>query len=67
MTQEEYYNGRPGRKYGIWNAVEGKWQFGICEKTPALAMAKLHKRIGDDAYRWRFGVKARKITHTKKG
>jgi len=30
------------------------FQFGICEDTPMLAVARLYQKIGDDAKKWRF-------------
>lgn len=54
MKRQEYYSGKPGAKYGIWNDAKKKFQFGICEDTPALAVARLFQKIGDDARKWRF-------------
>lgn len=54
MKREIYYRGQPGKKYGIWNASQHCWQFGIREDTPMLAQARLYQRIGDDARKWRF-------------
>ena len=54
MKREDYYRGKPGKKYGIWNAMKKEFQFGICEDTPMLAMARLHQKIGDDARKYRF-------------
>lgn len=58
MNRNEYYQGKTGRKYGIWNNVKKRFQFGICEDTPALAEARLFQKIGDDARKWRFEPKA---------
>lgn len=57
MKRETYYRGVPGKKFGIWNDVAKKFQFGICEDTPMLAEARLHQRIGDNARKWRFQPK----------
>lgn len=54
MKTTEYYGGRPGIKYGIWNNVKKEFQFGISEDTPALAVARLFQKIGQDAHKWRF-------------
>lgn len=49
MKREEFYRGKRGAKYGIWNREKAVWQFDICEDTPFLAEARLHQKIGDDA------------------
>lgn len=54
MKLETYYRGVPGKKYGIWNSVAKKFQFGICEDTPMLAEARLYQKLGYDAKKWRF-------------
>ena len=41
MKRGEYYRGRNGRKYGIWNTSKKCFQFGIAEDTPMLAEARL--------------------------
>ena len=53
MKRGEYYRGRNGRKYGIWNTAKKCFQFGIAEDTPMLAEARLFYMIGDDARKWR--------------
>ena len=58
MKRGEYYRGRNGRKYGIWNTAKKCFQFGISEDSPMLAEARLFFMIGDDARMWRFTVKA---------
>ena len=58
MKRGEYYRGRNGRKYGIWNTAKKCFQFGIAEDTPMLAEARLFYMIGDDARKWRFTAKA---------
>lgn len=64
MKREEYYHGKPGAKYGIWNTVKKQFQFGICEDTPALAEARLFQKIGNDARKWRF--ETRRLENTKR-
>lgn len=54
MKKSTYYRGIPGKKYGIWNCVAKKFQFGICEDTPMLAEARLFQKLGEDAKKWRF-------------
>lgn len=63
MKSEEYWRGKPGAKYGIWNDVEKKFQFGICEDTPALADARLAQKIGRGSHKHRF--QARRIQEVK--
>lgn len=46
---EFYYRGARGRKFGIWNTAAKKFQFGICEDTPMLAVARLYQIIGNRA------------------
>lgn len=52
--RREFMFGKSNTKYGIFNTVQKKFQFGICEDTPMLAVARLHQKIGDDAKKWRF-------------
>lgn len=54
MANDTYYRGVKGKKYGIWNDVKKEFQFGICEDTPMLAVARLHQKLGPDAKKWRF-------------
>jgi len=54
LKQDEYYHGRKGRKYGIWNSARKCFQFGICEDTPQRAVHQLFEKIGKDAYKWCF-------------
>ena len=63
MKREEFYRGKRGAKYGIWNREKAVWQFDICEDTPFLAEARLHQKIGDDAKKWRF--EARRLPDRK--
>lgn len=53
-NHKEYYRGKPGEKYGIYNTAAKCFQFGIREDTPMLAEARLFQLIGDDARKWRF-------------
>lgn len=57
-TRHEYYRGKPGRKYGIYNTAKKCFQFDIREDTPMLAEARLFQLIGDDARKWRFEPRA---------
>lgn len=57
MKKTEYYQGAPGEKYGIYNTIKKRFQFGICEDTPALAQARLFQKIGEDARKHRFQPK----------
>ena len=69
MKREEFYRGKRGAKYGIWNREKAVWQFDICEDTPFLAEARLHQKIGDGAKKWRFEARRlpdRKITLVKR-
>lgn len=43
--------------YGIWNCMQKRWQFGICEPGKKLAWKRLYDKIGDDARKWRFQVR----------
>lgn len=54
MNRNEYYFGKQGHKYGIYNTCRKCFQFGICEDTPMLAEARLFQKIGDNARKWRF-------------
>lgn len=54
MKKNTYYRGIKGKKYGIYNTVAKKFQFGICEDSPMLAEARLFYIIGEDAKKWRF-------------
>lgn len=69
MKNEEYQNGRKGRKYGIWNTTRRCFQFGICEDTPRMAVARLFEKIGKDAYKRRFEprVLPRNAVHSEVG
>ena len=41
-------------RYGIYNSVSKEFQFGINEPSERKAFEKLFKKIGKDAYKWRF-------------
>ena len=51
--------------YGIYNNIKKEFQFGIAEFTKQKAQRKLFKKIGNDAYKWRFEV--RKIPEKVEG
>lgn len=57
MHRIEYYRGKNGCKYGIFNTATKKFIFGISEDTPMLAEARLFQKIGDDARKWKFVVR----------
>lgn len=65
MKQHIYYHGETGVKYGIWNLIEGRWQYDVCEDTPMLAIARLHQKIGHDARRTCY--QPRKLPSSLKG
>lgn len=46
MKRGEYYRGRNGRKYGIWNTAKKCFQFGISEDSPMLAEASIAVKSG---------------------
>lgn len=41
--------------YGIWNAVEKRFVFGIREESAAKAEKAFFHKVGKTAYKWRFG------------
>ena len=54
MKRHTYHHGIAGKKFGIYNCSAKCFQFGICEDTPMLAVARLYQKIGYDANKWRF-------------
>ena len=44
-------------RYGIYNTMKKTFQFGINEPSKNKAYNALFKKIGYDAYRWRFVAK----------
>lgn len=44
-------------KFGIYNTMKREFQFGIVADTPREAKRALFKKIGRDAYKWRFDVR----------
>ena len=44
--------------YGIWNNRKKEFQFGIKEPSKRKAWQRLFDKIGNDARKWRFEVKA---------
>lgn len=57
MKAKTYYHGDGTSKWGIYNTVAKRFQFGICEDIPCLAEKKLFAKIGSDARKWRFEVR----------
>ena len=57
MTQTKYY--------GVYNTHKKEFQFGICETSKRKATTALFKKIGDDAYKWRFVIKELKFGNPK--
>lgn len=49
MAKTTYYQGVPGKKYGIWDSVDNCWKHDVCEDTPMLAVARLYQKIGAGA------------------
>lgn len=43
--------------YGVFNAVQKRFVFGIQEQTARAAERALFKRIGKDAYKWRYEIR----------
>lgn len=43
--------------YGVWNDMQKRFVFGIVETTPRRAQKALFRRIGKNAYRWRYSIK----------
>ena len=43
--------------YGVWNAVQKRFVFGIVEETPGRAQRALFHKIGKGAYKWRYEVR----------
>ena len=56
-SRAEFMFGKKDTKYGVYDSMKKKFQFGICEDSPMLAQARLHYLIGDDAKKWRFEFK----------
>jgi len=51
--------------YTVYSTVSQKDVFGILEPTKSKARRELFKRIGKDAYKWRFEVRERKVVIEK--
>ena len=51
--------------YGVYNTCTNEFQFGICEPSKRKATEKLFKKIGKDAYKWRFEVRQLKYGNPK--
>ena len=43
--------------WGIYNTMQKEFQFGIDEISKRKASNKLFRKIGYDAYKWRFEVR----------
>lgn len=54
MNNLERMYGKDGEQYGIWDSMENRFPFDICEDTPMLAEARLFQKIGASARKWRF-------------
>ena len=57
MTQIKYY--------GVYNIRRKEFQFGICEPSKRKATDALFKKIGKDAYKWRFEIRELKFGNPK--
>lgn len=53
------------KRYGVWNTKKKEFQFGICEPSKTKARKKLFKKIGKDAYKYRFQIKELKLGNPK--
>ena len=51
--------------YGVYNTYKKEFQFGICESSKKKATDALFKKIGKDAYKWRFEIKELKFGNPK--
>ena len=58
QDKNEYYNGKAGTKYGIYNTYKNCFQFRICEDSPHLALARLYYMIGKGAGHPKFDPRA---------
>ena len=45
------------KRYGIWNDVQKQFVFGINEDSKNRAMRELQRKIGKDAFKWRYEVR----------
>lgn len=45
------------RRFGIWNDVQKRFVFGINEESANRARHELQRKIGKDAYKWRYEVR----------
>jgi hypothetical protein len=48
---------KPNRRFGIWNDVQKRFVFGINEESANRARRELQRKIGKDAYKWRYEVR----------
>lgn len=51
--------------YGVYNTCKKEFQFGICETSKRKATEALFKKIGNNAYKWRFEIKELKFGNPK--
>lgn len=49
VKNDTYYHGVEGSKWGIYNTKEKRFEPGISEDTPMLAVARMFQKIGDQA------------------
>lgn len=49
--------------FGIWSNVSRQFVFGIQEPTKSKAIRKIIKKIGRDWLKYRFDVKAIRVSH----
>lgn len=48
---------KTNRRFGIWNDVQKRFVFGINEESANRARHELQRKIGKDAYKWRYEVR----------
>lgn len=48
---------KTNRRFGIWNDVQKRFVFGINEESANRARRELQRKIGKDAYKWRYEVR----------
>lgn len=65
MKPKTYYHGDGIHQYGIYNAMQKTFQFGISEPSPYLAEQALFKKIGHNAKKWRFEARQLPTTPRK--
>ncbi|WP_328802001.1 hypothetical protein T3H97_06215 [Paenibacillus sp. LX16] len=50
-------------QWGIWSCWSKKFCFGISAPSAKVARKELYKKIGKDAYKWRFEARKNKTNH----